>query len=194
MAIYGVSITKEVNWRGHVEQFANVYHYNFLNLDDQGARQLVNRLIEIERPVHSNEVRFVEGRVWSAGGTPAENDMIGVYDAVAGTTGIAAQNSAMDREACILVHFDTNRQDSRSRKIKLRKWLHTCSPLGAPETFLAGTTPLPANARSVVADYANAVLDPLTGTVTGNLCAPSGADANGSIQVGNWVEHHEFRY
>lgn len=194
VAIYGVAINKEVSWRGRMETFSNVYHYNFINLDEQGARQLVLRLIEIERPVHSTEVRFIEGRVWSAGGTPAQNDMIGTFDAVPGTTGIASQNSSFDREACMVVAFETNRQDSRSRRIKLRKWLHTCSPLGSPAEFQAGTQQMASGTRTILRDYATEVLDPLAGTVTGNLCAPSGADANGTIEVFSYVEHHEFKY
>lgn len=192
MAQFTVSITKDVNWRGHREQFANVYTY--INPVDGSTEAVANdvltALVAAERAVHAGDVNFVEGRAWTSGGTTTQNELLFIRD-LSGA-GEALGHVAMDKEACYVVKFECNREDVRGRKVWLRKWIHAGSLLGGFQDWLSGTQQISAAARAAVEAYAAEVYDPLFGEVDLSLASPSGRTANGTIEVYPYVEHHEF--
>jgi hypothetical protein len=194
MAVFAVSITKRTQWRGKDEEFSNVYHYWFLDLSNSTAIALINKLKDAEKPMHSTDVTFVEGVAWGPVGDPSQSDKIALVEFPSTEKGIASTATDMDREACWVVKMGTNRQDIRSRKIYLRKWLHTCSAQGAPAGWLKGTTPASATQQSLVQTYFDAIKDPIFGSITGNLCSPRGDVHNNTVELSPYVEHHEFRY
>lgn len=191
MPLYAVAIEKRVEWRAKWEHFSNVYVYNFLNLEVSMANSLADTLRDAEKPVHSGMVGFVGARVWGPLGNPATSDTI-LLKTWTGHAGTAADYANMDREACYVIRFDTNRQDSRSRKVYLRKWLHSCAIFGDVPSQLAGNVALGANTRAALTTYANKIIDPIPATVAGTLSSPAGASATGTFQIKDYVEHHEF--
>jgi hypothetical protein len=72
---------------------------------------------------------FETARVWSAGGTPSENETLLVKDLTG--TGSGSTDSSMYREAAHLFQWECERKDSRGRKKYLRKWMH----FGAPRNW-----------------------------------------------------------
>lgn len=196
MAEVGIAVTKSVTWRGERERFANVYHYTNNEMVDteQGWIDLGQAVVAAERPVHGSNVAFEELRVWSAGGTPSENETIAIID-LSGT-GSSIANEAMNREACFLVEWRTSRPSITGRPVTLKKFLHSCSLLGGSGAgVLAGTEPLPAATVAPLMTYANAVRSISLGAGENRLIAPSSSDrVAGEPFVFPFVEHHEFRY
>lgn len=194
--MFGISIVKRVRWRGSDEEFSNQYFYD-IDWQEQGEaflEGLVDQLVAAETPVYSNTIDFVQGRVWSAGGTPAENVTLGIFDLA--SEGSAVHESTMDREACYLVRFRTTRPSITGRPVTLRKWLHSCSLLGGGDAQLSGISPISAATKAALTTYGEAVRE-LEGSdgATYPLVAPSGSGrVAGAVDVFDFVEHHEFRY
>lgn len=193
---FGVQVVKSMDWRGGTERFANVYHYqNPVAFDSEsGYVDLVNQIVAAEKAVHAVNVSFVEARVWSAGGTPAENEQIGIFD-LAGA-GTAAEQLSMDREAAYLVEWRTSRPSITGRPVTLKKYLHSCSLLGSTDSgTVSGRSQLQASQINALTAYGDAVRRITVGTVTNDLVAPSSVDrVAGETFVFPWIEHHELRY
>lgn len=188
----GISITKKVLFRGTQQEFSNTYHYHKTGAVTGDWNGLVDEIVGIERPLHGTGVTFVRARVWSSGGSRAENTMLLQKDLTG--TGSQAQNSSLDPERCILARWRVG-VDVRGLPVYLRKWFHPC---GNPMGVMAGATQLAQTAKIATGDLAliQGQVEQLRelGTVElWNLSNSNGSRiANTQAEIHPWWEHHQF--
>lgn len=194
MAQFSISITKSVVFRDSVQKFSNIYTYGGLGTmpDEGSAPALINEIADIERFLHSNDVSFVSGRLWSSGGTREQNQMIATVPlAGMGSQGTTAD---FDRERAVLVQWPAGK-DTRGKKVYLRKWFH-CSGACNGVTFAASVksnlTRIPILDRETIASRA-ANLARIGGTAEWGMIAPSGRERDGGDPaVHPYLEHHQL--
>lgn len=174
MPIYGASMTKQFMYHGQVEQFSNVYHYESGVFDSVVANALLDQILSEERKVHTSAVRFLVGRVWEAGGTPAQNQMILVRDFT--EFGLMAASSKIHRAAAVVVKLFLGRKSTTGRKIYLRKHLHA---EGLPSSVTAesvGESILSSVNKAPFIAYGNAIKNFTVAAIPGGarLVSPDG--------------------
>jgi hypothetical protein len=183
MPIRTIAIEKETDYRGGVQRFSNVYSYFGGFFSEANLELAVDRLVKLEKDVHSLGVRFRGARAWSDGGTAAENVMLLTKD-LSGT-GRAGGSGAMYKESAILVQWECERKDRLGRKKYLRKWLHTQAPLGWP---LTGSDPVDQTSLDAFnTQYTNEIelLDIGVADFTPyQLCTATGERSRGASNVG----------
>jgi hypothetical protein len=196
MALYGVSITKQTLWRGNQEQFSNVYHYNLAStLDVTLAQNLIDQLETAEKLVHTNNVDFLTGRVWEAGGSPAANETILIADLTG--SGSAVNTQAMYKELAVVCRIDTARNTSTGRKIYLRKYIHSTALNATNSGAVAGTGTLTAGNKTPFETYIASIreLSLTPGPVSVFLAAPGGQQVSDSSpsEVLDYLHIRQFR-
>ncbi len=169
--ILGVSIEKELTWRGQAEQFANVYHFD----TDAGymSEDLVQAVIAVERPAFSTQVKFRRAKVWG----PTDQGVIAsemLLQADLTGTGSRASNFLTGFELAAVVSWNTGRKNSKGGPVFLRKYLHVgaITTAGGPEL---GNTALPSQDLDILRNYGNGIKN--VGGATGlaaNLCDKKG--------------------
>lgn len=122
MAVYGVSITKDMRWHGALEKYDNTYYYNAPDGAPSPAvlEQIVTRIVGSEIPIHSTRVAFRTARIWSAGGTPLQNETLLLQDLTDRGNQIGAP---IFGEAAVLVKWETARVNIKGKKVYLRKFV-----------------------------------------------------------------------
>lgn len=195
MALFGVSIEKTCSFRGVAQVFANVYHYNDAggSPSDADLTSLCDQIVVDEKAMHSIDVTFVRGRVWSAGGTEAANQMR-VDKALTGA-GSLASGAQLDRERAVLIRWRAG-SDSRGRPVYLRKWYHSCASTVAGVTITNGqlqnTAQLAQATRDAAETQADNVVSYTAGGTVFTLCGPSGRIITGPTECHPYVEHHQL--
>lgn len=195
MALFGLSITKKTAFRDSTQEFSNVYHYQYtgLNPSTSFADQIIDAIVALERARHGAIVTFVFARLWSAGGSPAANQMI-FQKPLTGVGGVA-NDTAIDKERAILIRWP-NGVDARGRPKYLRKWYHTLA--GAPfgVTVAAGvtsnSTKFTTAEQTTISNSADAFRAPVVNAQSIGLCSPFGEAAAGAAQAHPYFEHHQF--
>lgn len=196
MATYGVSIEKDIPWRGGFERISNVYHYSSTGLVDVvGADGLLAQLLDAEQKVHGTAVAFKQGRVWSAGGTPQENETILIKDFA--SQGVKGFGVELHKEAAVVVKWYLGRKSSTGRRVYLRKHLHpgvlTSTSIGSA----VGTSKLAATDITNFTEYGNAVknIEALGVLPDMTLCAPDGTKIplGTNPEILEWITHRQFR-
>src|SRR5829696_1239648 len=157
MSRIGVSITKQTAFRDAIQEFGNTYYYENVGLLPDAAlcESIVDYIVAAERPMHAAVVTFVRARVWSAGGGPADNEMLFEKPLTGPGTSTAQLN--IDRERAILVQWPAGK-DSRGRPVFLRKWYHSCGTFGGvtfTQAQIENTTKLSDTQRGQIVGYAN---------------------------------------
>jgi hypothetical protein len=189
-----VSITKETAFRGSQQSFSNVYYYDGSSPDEVEARGIINELVRIEKEIHAQSVDFKEARVWTAGGTKAENVMI-LTTPLSGT-GNSGGDPNVDRERAVLIQWPAG-VNVLGRPVYLRKWFHTQTAVGPaiawPDGVKAQTVPIANDTRTLFEGYADQ-LDPLNvdSALFYQLTARSGRSAQGDAVCYPWLEHHQL--
>lgn len=184
MAIYGVSINKSTSFRGVTEIFSNVYHYSLAtNLDSTLAANLVDQLAAAEKLCHSINVTFEDGRVWSVGGTPSQNETIVIRDLTG--AGTMTTNVGQFKESAIVVRCDTNRNTSTGRRIYLRKYYHSCGLTSGSNAMFEGSTALTTTQTDPFKTSFESIreLTLTPGSILVTLCAPGGQQVSDSRPV-----------
>ena len=169
-----VSITKSTSWRGHSEQFSNVYHYTYGHaMSNAVADRLILALKAIEATVHTTQAAFVNARVWETGGTPAENETIRILDLTG--TGSLSTAAALYKELAAVGRIDSGRNSTTGRKIYLRKYYHPCASPTSSSDANTGVAPMGSSMESVVQAAMNNIrlVVPATGEDY-SLTSPSG--------------------
>lgn len=194
MAVFAISITKSVPWRGQVEEFSNVYHYNTLAIEEFADGAAIDELVAAERPVFANTITFRLARTW---GPIGQGQAASVTRVVRDLTGPGTASSASDMyvECATLIEWPLGRYGSRNRRQFLRKWLHARhQPDGAPVGWLNGTVLHPGIAGAELA-YVNRVtsLDPPGIDGPYELCSPGGQTPIGPATIYPYLEHRQFR-
>jgi hypothetical protein len=197
VALVGISITKQCTFRDSIQEFSNIYHYQWagLNPGQSLADAIIDRLTTVEKVIHTTEVTFLRGALWSAGGTKAENQMIS-QKSLSGTGSGTAVNFT-DRERAWLIYWDAG-LDSRNRPVKLRKWFHTCGAFSnvgtVGQTQLENKQAITSGNRTAVEALAND-LNPLVvspGPISLNLVGPTGRATTGNSHCHKYFEHHQL--
>jgi hypothetical protein len=192
----GIAITKRVAFRDSTQEFSNIYHYEDGNPADPTvatALGLIDELTAFEKTVHGNGVTFRRGKVWSAGGTRAENQMLAEKQ----LSGVGSGNSAdIDSERAFLIMWKAGR-NSKGKPVYLRKWYHTVGgfgtgQVGLPSGVVNNTTGFTAAQRDAIALKADEI------TKIGNLegwgmVAPRGRQRDGGLPTAHrYLEHHQL--
>jgi hypothetical protein len=197
MAHVGVSIEKQVAFRDSAQTFANVYYYNWtgLNPGESLATDLINRIVTLEKAIHSSLVTFNKGRCWSAGGSESANQMIA--EVTLSGSGSGTTTASFDKERAWLVQWDGG-IDSRGNPVKFRKWFHTCGAFAsnaAPASVLTNDTALSSTIRGNVATLSNP-FNPITfnsGLTTARLCNKNNTREAGTTAVAHkYLEHRQL--
>lgn len=195
MPLVAASITKSMPFQGVGERFSNVYHYDAPTADAAVAAEIINSLVAAERRIHAAIVTFEEARVWSAGGTPAQNETLLVEDLTG--PGEEVTDGPMYRECCWIVTWKTERPSATGKPVHLRKFLHTASQYEATpiQDITNGQQKIGVNGLGVLQTYEGKVrqlFTPNHGTM--QLTAPSGRVAANAGIVLPYLQHHEYRY
>lgn len=104
MALYSISITKRVSFRGVQQEFSNVYTYkNIVVPDSASLSAQIDAIVVEEKKLHSADVTWVRANVWSTGGTNQQNQM--VYEKNLSGVGSGSTDTNVDRERAYLVQF-----------------------------------------------------------------------------------------
>jgi hypothetical protein len=184
-----------VAFRGGTQHFSNVFHYGSLaaNPSAGDANDLIAEAVGILKGLHSTDVSFVKARLWSSGGTQAQNQMI-AENTLTGTGTLSTQ-AEMDPERAILIQWPAG-LDSLGRKVYLRKWFHCCSGVFGGVGMTSGhrkqTTAFTSAERTTMANAADA-LTRLGATEGWGLVAESGRERDGGAPIAHkFLEHHQF--
>ena len=194
MAQISISITKKVTFRDSIQHFSNVYTYGSIVAEPavNTANLLIDEVAEVERSLHSTDVTFVKGRLWSSGGTIAQNEMITEYDLVG--QGSGGTSATSDRERALLVMWAAGK-NSRGAKVYLRKWYHCCgAPLGVTisAAIERNTTKMDSVNRGAVASLADG-LTRIGLNEEWGLIANSGRERDGDAPTCHpYFEHHQL--
>lgn len=194
MAIIGVSITKATSFRGAEQSFSNVYYYDGLLPNEAEAQTIINEVERIEKLFHDSTVKFREGRVWSAGGTIAQNTMI-LTTPLTGQ-GSVGGDASVDRERAVLIQWPAG-VNVLGRPVYLRKWFHTMTAAGTTTQWLDGvkaqTTPIDQAIRTRFQGFADQLnpLNPATSFFY-QLTSKNGRTSEPVSEAYPWLEHHQL--
>lgn len=142
MAVFAVSITKDLLWRGNRQPFSNVYHY----VTEPGELfedvMVIDKLVAAEKLIHATSVNFLTGRSWG----PTENgptaSKMREVKALTGT-GALTPSTNFYPELAMMIYWPLGRYGVRNHPQYLRKWIHGMRSGGLPMdgTRYVGTTP-----------------------------------------------------
>lgn len=196
MAQVTISVTKRTAFRDSTQEFSNVYTYGAVgpNPTAADAEDLLDELVAFEKSIHSTAVTFVHGRVWSSGGTQAQNVLI-FQKALSGAGSALLSGTPIDKERAFLIQWRAG-VDSRGRPVSLKKWFHTCGLFG---TVNAVNTAIAEN----TAGFTQAQRDQIAGLADGctrlgtleewGLIADSGRQRDGGPPTAHkYLEHHQL--
>lgn len=193
MSVTGVQIVKSCAFRESVQHFSNRYYYfNAANPTQAQYQGIKDFLVAHEKALHGNHVTFTFYRIWKAGGTKAENEML--EQGTLSGTGSATPASNCDRERAFLVQWPAQ-LDSRGHRVFLRKWYHLGAPVaGIPLTAAileqtAGFTTANRAAMEAQFDDINTIT---VGGVNFNFCGPTGILPTGGVSAYKFLEHHQL--
>lgn len=194
MALTGVSITMETPFRDSVQEFSNVFFYQSLGVMGPGdASGIVSYLVNRMKPLHSGAVTFKRAKVWSAGGSTADNRMI--HEEELTGTGTGSIVAEFDRERAFLIQWPAG-FDVRGHPVNLKKWFHSAgNPVGAAAAAsaqLANTAQISAAARLTIENLCAGFAEPDTLTEAFHLCSATGRLAEGPPVCHPYLEHHQL--
>jgi hypothetical protein len=153
---------------------------------------LINDVVNAEKPLHSSAVTYVRGRMWSSGGTIAQNEMI--KDIALTGTGNQTADATLDRERAVLVMWKAGK-DTRGKPVYLRKWYHSCGNCATvvmSDPVKANTTALSSSQQSLIATQAD-ILTRIGVSEEWGLIAMSGRERDGGPPtVHRYLEHHQL--
>jgi hypothetical protein len=196
MARTGVSITKSTPFRGVSQEFSNTYFYQSVQgtVSTADAEALLDALVAKEKAIHGSAVTFVRGRVWSAGGTKEQNNMI-FQKQLSGTGTGGGDSTTLDRERAFLVRIRAG-VDTKGRPVYLRKWWHLCVAVigaeGLTNGVLSNISQLSSGQRSTLVGWMNGFKDVTANAVSYSLVAENGRAITGDTIAHPFLEHHQL--
>lgn len=196
MALYGVVIEKETQYHSLPERFGNTYFYQgpTFQLGDANFERLVDQLVAAEKQIHNAEVAFKQARVWSAGGTPSQNETLLLKDLTGLGTMLQAQS--MHSEAAVMLEWETSRVNVLGRKVYLRKFIRSQGLPGTATTSMARSKErLGADVMAPYKTYGDTIDQLDTGGVLWALVSPTNRPVRFSDNavVDPFLRTREFR-
>ena len=188
MAVFGLSVTKEITWRGQQQQWSNVYHFQTGVAEPFDDTAAINAVVAAEKLIHTTIVLYRRARTW---GPTDQGAAASVTRQITDLTGTGAKTASPDwyRELAILVNWPLGRYGSRNRPQFLRKWLHTMTlPTGPSSGFGNGTTI--ATTPTEIATYIASVTS--VGPGPYELCSDSGRVPIAAGTMYPYLEHRQL--
>lgn len=192
MAVFGVSITKRIAWRGGQEEFSNVYHYHTSEGQTFPDDAVIDELVRLEKLIFASNTTFTLARTW---GPTDQGPVASVTRTIRDLTGpgSATAHASAYRECAILVSWPLGRYGTRNRPQFLRKYLHTSASHGYDVTGASALPSQPA-VTTPLGEYIAGVrvLNP-AGFVGGLDLATAGDRINtGPGLAYPYLEHRQF--
>jgi hypothetical protein len=198
VAHVGVEIKKRVAFRDSTQEFSNVYYYTWLGLDpgEALAIECIDRLVVLEKAIHATSVTFISGRLWSAGGSKADNKMI-AQKSLSGT-GALTPVAGLDAERAFLIKWNAGLSVT-NKPVSNKKWYHAMAGIGGVAVSSSHTsqaTGYDAAQREAirvkVADF-NPLVFSSPGAVTAKLTNKAGdREAEETAIPYRYLEHHQL--
>jgi hypothetical protein len=197
MAQFGASITKDAVWRGSRVRWSNRYHFigDVNVLLEAEMLTILDALRDIEKPVHSPDVSFVEGKLWGPTGVGQAASLMRAsrnWTAQVGTAPTATQ--PIYRECAFLIQWPLGRYGSKNRPQFLRKWLHPYTNFGLSVNETAGVSPIGSTPAAIATYRGNAAALVVSG-VAGSpfpLCTREGRQPIQTGSLYSYLEHRQF--
>jgi hypothetical protein len=194
MPRYGVQVLKRTTYRGGIQHFANTYHYDsvIVSTDLAGLEALLDHIVAQEKLIHSSDVTFVQGRVWSTGLGQQANQML--VDKQLSGAGSRPINGNLDRERAVLIRWRAG-VDNRGRPVYLRKWFHICGEYRVGTVTAANmqqTSSITSATRDDYKAWGDGIKQLSAGGGTSLLVAQSGRTITGDTQCHPYLEHHQL--
>jgi hypothetical protein len=191
--IVGVATTKAVMWRGELQEFSNVYHFEGVSEADAKLGTTWNDLVGYEKTIHTTEVTFKRLRVWGPTDLgPGASETLLIRDET-GTGSLTAVPSHY-KELAFLCVWPLGRYGSRNRPQFLRKWIHTMTPLGLTGAELGGTESLETADYATLTSFIGSITnyDPTGVSPVMELCSRDGRTPTGAGSVYPYLEHRQL--
>jgi hypothetical protein len=194
MGRIGLSVVKRATFRDSTQEWGNTYFYGAVgtNPNESDAQAMITEVANAEKLFHATSVSFIRARLWSAGGTPTQNQTIA--EAQLSGAGALTPLPTMDIERAFLVYWPAGR-DVRGRQVFLRKWYHTCAGIGGvavSTAILANQTGFTQAQRDTIAAACDTItrIGPLEGW---GLVAENGRERDGGAPLAHkYLEHHQL--
>ncbi len=172
MAPYAYSITKRFTFRGAVEEFSNVYHYDhppaFTDFD--GA---VDDLVEAEKLIHAPAVTFVRARAWGPTDQGPAASTTRLMRDLTGTGQLVASGGNIYKELAVVISWYVGRAPLSGRKRFLRKYIH-CSARPSSSATSGGDDVLTATDLAPFVTFASSIKTLNVNQVNLDICTPQG--------------------
>lgn len=191
MAVFAISVTKEVPWRGSYHPVSNVYHYKTNALEEFDDQAAIDRVVALEKAIYATTVNFRKARTWGPTDQgQAQSKMRAVSD-LSGT-GALTPASNFYGEFAVMMYWPLGRYGTRNRPQYLRKWHHLDRSAGLSVSGLRFTGAVPAELATYMAGIES--LDPAGVTGPFALCTADGehvAPLNGG-KLYPYLEHRQI--
>lgn len=128
MALFKITVIKEMSYRGTLEEWSNSYVLSGTDPADAAAwAAWAAKIKDVEQPVLPASQRFSRWYGYNQGHwetKPQHIDAQGTYAAATNGTQTLSAASPAPGDAAIWVRWDTGQFTSRGKKIYLRKYFH----------------------------------------------------------------------
>lgn len=195
MGFFVFSINKSISWRGVDQGFGNRYIYE-LPTDEPSLtvlENMVDTLVNAEKPVHGSAVAFRVGRVWGPVGPNGRGGTMRVVRPLtaSGTGGVST--SGWYKEFSFLCVWPLGRYGEKNRPQFLRKWIHPNTSLGLAQNYWDGSTQIP-SPPGALGTYMTAVrtIPYGSGGPPLSLASPKGHFADAGGYVYPYLEHRQY--
>jgi hypothetical protein len=187
----GVAITMSSPFRDSTQEWTNVFHYKDGTALVAPSEAMIDEITAQLKTYHSTLVNFVRAKVWSSGGTKAQNQML--FAKNLSGTGQSVAGSRVAKERAVLIRWPAG-FDVRGLPVYLRKWFHVCGNFAAQATSIDGilqnSTGFDQATRTAMATAANNLKRVIAPTWI--LCSESGREAAADAQAHKYFEHHQL--
>lgn len=191
MAVFGVSITKTIPWRGVEQPFSNVYHYRTDIGEAFQDDDVIAAVVAAEKAVMGGNITFRTARTW---GDVLAGPVESVTRVLKDLTGSGSQPSdpSIFPEMAVLVTWELVRADVRGRKKYLRKWIHPGRSAGFNTNGSSEATVATRDAFRVAYADKVTVVAGNAGAQVYELCSPRGEVPLKAPVVYRYMEHRQL--
>jgi hypothetical protein len=122
MGAYGVSVEKEIQFRGSAERITNVYHYAITIPVPADYDNLADAVVAKDKTAHVPTVAYKRVRVWGPTEGSQEDNRMRVDKEVTGNGSRAAPGANLYPELCAVTSIYVGRSPIHNRKVFVRKY------------------------------------------------------------------------